>query len=273
MWRGLEPPAPASPGSRPPGARQRSINARHVLGNPLKYTDPSGHDKLCAADCDEGNWSPSLGVFGVELVNQWDLRFIPDILEAVMAVGVKLSETLGELPWQAFRRVYGITNNDPMRLRWGECPQCAGGGAFTNGPRLISFASMSEGRTDSNLRRRNHVVHELGHAFNQRFNRTLETILEATQKSNRNFPDRQSPPDGKIVGPNYGFASGQNVFSWQQNPSASSSEEFADSFLGWAFDTWETRGDALTVDGKSRQSFMNLHMPAWINSFASPSGD
>jgi hypothetical protein len=120
---------------------------------------------------------------------------------------------------------------------------------------------------DRELRWRNLVVHELGHAFNQKFvgeQRTPANLLAQSQYSDPLFPDRMDYPvnhEPGWTGPNSGFASPQNVLVWQMavNQAGSASEEFADMFLGWTFDTWE-----MSEAGAKRGGWMGMNMGIFI---------
>lgn len=163
----------------------------------------------------------------------------------------------------AFQAVYG-----GVTFQWGNWAECDGGGAFTASANLIKFASMAaDWRPDKELRWRNLVVHELGHAFNQKFfgkQVTPAALLAETQRSNALFPDRADYPakhEPGWIGPNSGFASPQNVLVWQMSVSNAGhpSEEFADMFLGWTFNTWE-----MSEAGAMRAGWMGTNMGIFI---------
>ena len=109
------------------------------------------------------------------------------------------------------------------------------------------------------------VVHELGHAFkwaiNSKSGYDIYTSLAIARSLWPNYPDRldyEGDPDK--TGPNYGFASPQNQFTWQQSNSGADSEEFADQFLGWTFNMW-----AMDAQGAARSTMMNSLMPLVVN--------
>jgi hypothetical protein len=92
-----------------------------------------------------------------------------------------------------------------------------------------------------------------------------------TQLTDPSFPNRLAPPtDEGATGRNYGFASPQKVYTWQQSPLEIVQEEFADQFLGWTFDEWEIRSDgSLHADGQMRRDWMNHYMPSWLETASS----
>ncbi len=118
----------------------------------------------------------------------------------------------------------------------------------------------------------NNVVHELGHAFNNRLGKLPENLLSATQETAwspcyiPNFPNRLDLGENEDTGPNYGFASEQGVLMWQMNSGGSPSEEFADMFLGWTFDRWQAPPSSTNLPdhGKMRADWMDKYMPYFI---------
>ena len=95
------------------------------------------------------------------------------------------------------------------------------------------------------------VVHELGHALDQRGGRRARADLQAEWATNSGFPRRTTGEFGGFAGPYLG---------WQQTQVATAGEEFADMFLGWAYNQWET-----SPAGATRSGWMNANMPRWIS--------
>jgi hypothetical protein len=106
------------------------------------------------------------------------------------------------------------------------------------------------------------IVHEMGHVF--------DNIL--------GFEPRKSITSslltGRGVDVNNGFY-GTKVVGWQWRLSGSNGPEeiFADMFVGWVYNRWETekRFDILTPLGQARSDFMNENMAIW-DPFWSPDG-
>jgi hypothetical protein len=144
--------------------------------------------------------------------------------------------------------------------------ECGTVGGITDSAHRIRFSAL-----DTNpLHARNNVVHELGHAFDDRLSTIPDNELGKMQELNSTFPNRADFPsdvDETWVGPNVGFASGQNQFTWQMSYANAGSpiEEFADQFLGWVFNTWESDASGnLAPYGQARSDWMNNNMPDWI---------
>jgi hypothetical protein len=187
-------------------------------------------------------------------------------------------------PSALFKATFGsITITWGLVGTTGDCAQITAGGC-TSGAHQINIFSW--GSTDE--RKINLVVHEIGHAFSslwsanaQFFNDPQATnpsvLLAWTQGLpsspfyNPAYPNRSDFPDPLESrwwqGPTFGFASPQNVTTWQMSVhnAGSAGEEFADQFLGWTFGMWED-----SVEGNMRSLWMQSYMPGWINFQSSP---
>ncbi len=140
-------------------------------------------------------------------------------------------------------------------------------GACTSTSRQINIASLSEAigfRTESMafISARNNIVHELGHAFANRWSLKGGGYSYGSPYYTGTLPQ-------ELLGTDEGFAISPISASrtWRQHPikmtnGGAQSEIFADMFLGWTFSTWGNN-----KMGKKRSSFMNSYMPSWINSF------
>jgi hypothetical protein len=87
----------------------------------------------------------------------------------------------------------------------------------------------------------------------------LYGALARTQAAEPSFPDRHNddPNPQGFAGPRY---------NWQQSASGAPGEEFADMFIGWTYNRWETDPHgSLTVPGGSRADWMAAHMPLWVD--------
>ncbi len=285
--------------------RPLSLNRwEYVEGNPVNLTDPSGHyplgisqiisqalpqytpssintSILAAFNC--GNCGPD-GIFcnstvpPEEIYNinftesgrSWIAEDKTAAIDGVKAVARKFAGILGGSPAYAWLVTFGY-----MKFQMGGCNDCLGTdhAGYTKGAHYIQFAGMSD---TSAIKRRNLVVHELGHAFKWLlYNKTggaIDVYTELTdwRSDHADYPDRQTfnGPSG-TTGPSYGFASLQNQIIWQQSLSGEDPEEFADQFLGWVFNQWQVNPDgSLHRDGKSRADMMNANMPAWVKRVA-----
>ncbi len=172
--------------------------------------------------------------------------------------------------YSAFMAVYNVTYSDPFLFEMGNCTECEEGSdvaGATYNAHEIRFAGLSN---QSDLKRRNLVVHELGHAFYWAIlNKTgidVYSSLGEWRTNHPGYPDRLTfTGSEKQTGPSYGFASLQNQTTWQQSLVGSNNEEFADQFLGWTFNKWETENGTLHPRGSARAAMMNTNMPLWVN--------
>jgi hypothetical protein len=210
-----------------------------------------------------------LSAYGVTLTENWTDEHKDSVLVAVQLVADSFAKTrkIGETPADAFKAVY-----NKIHIGWGNCPDCLGTGGFTYGYQsigdyyLIRFVSLSDPGTyaDYKLRQVNNVIHELGHAFNKVMHKAPENLLT-------NDTDRYKEGYNELLirGTDrnlyYGFASRLSERVWVQNPSNLPTEVFADQFLGWVCDKWETDSDGdLTDAGIARSNWMVKNMTEWL---------
>ena len=170
-----------------------------------------------------------------------------------------------------------IDNND----FGGTDSHCKPAGGVTLGSSRVMFASLwLSGNhwghwNNASERARNNVVHELGHVFDNLFENAPSNTLSATWTKKiglecyyqENFPH----VNPKVTG-NYGFASSSDIRTWQMHPSGEAKEEFADMFLGWVFNRWETNAYGPTPDGSTRSQWMDKYMNIWLNNYMARSG-
>ena len=261
-----------------PGNSQSWDRYAYVGNNPLKYIDPSGHDKLCGIECDEGNWKPTFANFGVKLEDKpnrrWSWQARSAIYAALEAVGRKFAKTLGSNYSfaDAFRAGFNIGSNMLVLSNdyWG-----GDGSAETMGSRNVKFNNLNGNNyADWFLRGRNHVVHELGHVFNASFVNKFGAagkpydVMQTGLRFNPNLTRNGNEKD------DYGFASRSDQLTWQLHGrgerAGDPGEIFADQFLGWTFDFWQGSPNALTtVAASDRAAWMNGYMPLWVDAIAS----
>ena len=247
-----------------PGGVQGLDRYAYVNNSPMNYVDPSGHTSMCGASCEEEYEKPQysldnvLAKYGVKLKGKWDFRYIAALVLGILAVGNKLGDVSGKSPSDIFKAIYG-----KLTFTWGSCNECNGSGGYTYGQSDIRFASMSGfNHADWLLRARNNVIHELGHAFNWALNQAPELRLTDDMGFDDLLPRN---PDSNSYS---GFASPNNQRVWVQNRDTTASEVFADQFLGWVANKWETdAGDRYgkwTPQGAARANWMNVNMVEWL---------
>lgn len=194
----------------------------------------------------------------------WSQAEIDTIWASAMTVGRRLALTLHETyGWNlsasdAFLLVYGgSVNFQKMGVA------CAQGcwGRSTGRNSIEVYTDIVDGGVNRLIGDRHWAVHELGHSFVNATGGSLPlTHYENLQRVG--YADR-----GGTCLNNCGFAGGQ--WEWQRSGSGETSEEFADMFLGWVYNQWESGGTAatngLTLNGYQRSLFMNNLMPTYVD--------
>ncbi len=109
----------------------------------------------------------------------------------------------------------------------------------------------------------NNVVHELGHAFGQKWYR----------KGGKYDPlgPYVNVPPGLISNEGFYPSPAEAPLTWRQHPCTDgydcAGEAFADMFLGWTYGAW---ANDIAGKGNSRRNFMNQNMGLWIVDLVSP---
>jgi hypothetical protein len=252
----------------------------YARNNPLKYTDPSGH-KVCDGagangGCDQsgipstfGQTISALRSYGVKMRGNWSFENLYAVYLGVVNVGDKLASIRGGIDSSAaaFSAVFdkginfvwdlqcdgcraGTIYEQNKKGAWvntgKECGSnytsagCVPSGGFTAGT-TITFASMSGQRLNDLDRMTKNVVHEIGHVY-------YHSVLGG--------PDLGSSFSRDALRPNE--PAGQ--LDWQQHPDADGGELFADTFIAWTYNAWNTSPQfALAVN--NAQSAMDAFVP------------
>jgi hypothetical protein len=244
-----------------------------VINNPLRHNDPSGF-KTCDPDTPGSNCTQSipkpekiytiddlLADYGVVIKGPWDEKHKYHVLQAVAKVALGLMTDVLLPPTEVFRRVYGVTQADPLTMLWGTsmegltemtemCAEITNGGC-TSGSHLINFVSLWADPLSAVA----NIIHELGHACADR----LEFRDASTGRIIRPTDDliKLAMLSGLLPDRPRGYAG--DYGTWQQSPENSYSENFADMFLGWNFGKWSK--DAY---GLQRMIFMGDLMQRFV---------
>ncbi len=239
----------------------------YTLGNPLRLKDPTGHKPVCDDTNDAAcgpemtlyeAWEAAGAVFGITFAGEtWRVENMQAVVRAAYLIGNKYAG-IGETASGAFNRVYsGVTMTQDSKCK--DCRtkaqndrcgndfsgDCAAGGGVTTGSHSISFAVMSGQGTDFMDRMVKNVVHELGHVRNDNSGGKLVDDLGNTKISGM----RDS-----ILRPNPG-----GNFDWQQNENPGSGELFADMYIAWVYDAWNTEPfNAGDVDQATQWMYDNV---------------
>ena len=214
----------------------------YALGNPLKYTDPTGHeictdDGLCGSTNVTAYWNKVIkdlsSSYGITFSGKWKQKDKLAVVTGVMLIGTRLAETTSGSADAAFSKVF----KNGVNFTWGGegagygCTSVSSGGC-TSSASQINFWSMSNDMVKN-------VVHELGHAFYKAAGNPL--LGNAFSR------------DALIRNESYG---GGEALVWEQHPISMNdpqedipTELFADTFIAWTYDTWNSDPDfALDVN-------------------------
>jgi hypothetical protein len=228
----------------------------YTRNNPVNLVDPSGHgycdSQYQAEDVDcSYNAKDILEEFYGVTIEDGNLQWTDDEIRAVylgvMAVGARISSEIREniftIVGEAFQIVYGgITflrgNRRVDGSTTGLSSQCQGitSGGCTSSSNLINFMSMSGGFYSELGRMAHNVVHELGHAFDN-------SLALGPRKD---MPYSIYLYRSNILHPN----ENPERLDWQQNLEAVPGETFADMFIAWTYNVWNTNAkNVLAVAG------------------------
>lgn len=230
----------------------------YTLNNPIRYNDPSGN-KYCDSEdpSDCSRYSNSIEdtarKYRIRFKGRWDTKHQLAVIEAAELVGAQfaLERGKGESGNAAFGAAYGHVN-----FKWeGGAGMCGGvatsSGGCTDGAHDIRFWSMSGQLFNDMKRMVKNVVHEMGHAFDW----TTYNSDDLTRASNH-MPGgltrdvlRPNEPAGRL--------------DWQQHPGAGGAELFADTFIAWTYNAWNTSNDPLNVAAVGA-------VQNWMNGLAQP---
>ncbi len=261
----------------------------YVLGNPLRLVDPSGHGH-CDADgnCISQPYTPpppprpSIAEAPMILFagEDWTDPEKATIQQSAYDTGSALARTINAAhpswnlsPEEAFLLVYGgsvtFTKTGQSCLVATGYSGCWGRSTGKNSVEVFTDI-VDAGGVNRLVGDVHWAVHELGHSFVSAVGKfslrtggpsyTLPSLLEAIQGLGIGFPDR---PSGSEKTETWGFAGGR--WEWQRSSSGLASEEFADMYLGWVYNQWETNAGVMTESGSMRSDFMNGAMPFAID--------
>jgi RHS repeat-associated protein len=248
----------------------------YALSNPLKYTDPSGHVAICGVGCDEGNWSPTLGMYGVSLVGDWTLLEVLVIHKEARSQAAKLMNACGGACYNMteqglFRQVFGDTTisrdftrpmitdpNTGQSRDWWECS--AASMSCYGSPGASSSARLTR-PVNSGL-----ITHEFGHRFDYaigyagRNSLEQDTIWDASGR----FVTGVNPATGAYERTATGYQCGtnpcmQHPLNFGDANDRRGSEDFADMYMIWVHGTF-----ADNLAGRARNNWMNVNMAEWV---------
>lgn len=252
-------PSPANP--------QTWNRYSYVMNSPVNFNDPSGHVSQKSLHFD-GDGVLAMAAYGVTFSGSWSSSNMAMAAQAVRDVAKKLSDTLEKFdPAGSFQKVY-----EGMDFKWDpSCEKCGGGGAYTPTTHQVIFASLPASTIETGgyktpelafMEGRNNVVHELGHAFAQKWYYKDNSGYDPTgpyatlpySLVNNNDGFYPSPDEAKLTWRQHPYPCDTTI----SNPYCGN-EDYADMFLGWTYGKW-----ASNEVGMGREKHMNDSMPNWV---------
>ena len=225
-----------------------------MLGNPIRYNDPSGHKACDGAGtnggCDQSGIPSSLGqikstlkTYGIKTTGKWTEKNAYVLYLAVATVGEKLARTAGGVAEDAFKNTFGDTT-----FEWG-CSECARLGRTVDDDTIKFrdfYAPHNQYQTFMNT---NLVIHEIGHMF--------ENVIAYKLPDGKEYKPARSSLPSYLANNREGLGT---QWIWQQSDDISPGEIFADMFVGWAQGSNNSTG----MSG-ARFGWMSLNMPTFID--------
>ena len=245
----------------------------YVMNNPLRYTDPSGHEA-----CFEDGYCPEVGAseeeliagwttfYGIKIEGKWSSSDKWKILFGVKAVGNAFANVIGYInPNTAFKNVYG--SGLKFKLNSG-----AADGSWACESSISGFScdADSSGKIDARL-----VAHELGHIFNG----IISIAGEMTPYDDLWRASIRDDFGNWVTGikNNGTWARGYDGYksrgvpdlyhgpaNWDDAATGTPNEEFADMFMNWVFNSLDYRPKADGA-GTARYNWMTTNMTEWLD--------
>ena len=224
----------------------------------------------------ETYWDIFKAVYGISEGDPMEFRWNPQVVDANghrIANGCYYCR-----PTYCYENIEGEDDTskefwtyDPNRMIRGQggslnACKCRPTGGVTLSARLIEFASIWEnysgagGESVQFLRKVNNVIHELGHAFNDRIGGVAASQVSSYSRViNGGLWPLMSRPRGFYLDVNNSGDMTSGDMTWVQTIETTGSEIFADMFIGWVYNKW-----AKDDYGDERALFMDERMQGWI---------
>jgi RHS repeat-associated protein len=233
----------------PSFANPQSLNRyMYVLGNPVRYVDPTGHLSCNHANAAEEGcgdfWEIVETEYGITFSGQWKDKYKRAVYDGVRKVGVALARETDMDIAEAFKATY-----DNITFKWEQSAGMCGddlvnAGGCTDGAHQIRFWSMSGHLQNDLTRMVKNVIHELGHAYDRSLGRPSSGMSSDFTRD-------------RLLRPNLKTSEGQR-WDWQQSPDTAPNEVFADMFIAWTYDAWNTDPKYATDVLKAQSWMMGL---------------
>lgn len=261
----------------------------YVLNNPIRFNDPTGHRCAPEDPCQGSGSKPRSRSssfdrkYGISFEGNWKEEEKDMVRTGVRDVGRAFQRVQRECRRTAdcesysdgelFNKVYGGITFARVTSYTDANGEIRYSGATAKNVHRIEVASLPRSlpggvKTPEMAHREgvNNIVHELGHAFAQKWYPKDPRLPYDPAGPYVNIPGELVNNEGFYLYPGPEGASQ----TWRQHSCTSSdsgcpNETYADMFLGWIYDTW-----ADNEMGDKRRVFMDQNMAPWVFNWTSP---
>ncbi len=247
-----------------PGNPQALNRFTYVLNNPIRLTDPTGH--RCIEDDDDCGQPARLRqlarrIYGISFTGEmWGYDEMVAVVNAASSIDQRLGRVVAADAARSARIAAktGAPGDDYRRLGMFNSPGV--GEAFRAVFGIVEFRHVDEDNPNAWGFTHTEETGEVVDVYNDAFEADANfTFHFPAHELGHAFAHRTGGPDGWPRVPyddlaNAGFGPFAPGGLWQQSNANTPNEDFADMFLGWAY-------NHLEVD---RNRWMNRNMPRWM---------
>ncbi len=255
-----------------PGNPQSLNRYSYVLNSPVMYQDPTGHAEQCFDSVCTNHTLYGIN-FTADKGQYWDTNDAREVYGAAGAIATRMAsmrtaQNIGvhrrnprEVPLKAYSPEEMFTQAFGTVTFNRNAGNCEGGTCWgyanhpVNGTIQVYAQNVGHGHYTAQ-----NAAHELGHIFDRRTGDQARANLATANITYVNERGRINTITTGVNRIQDGFATqGDMPTTWQQNPARKSGEEFADMFLGWAYNHF-----ANNAAGAARFHWMSTNMAEWI---------
>jgi len=247
----------------------------YVLGNPLRYTDPSGHTSACAGSNGDPEcygpapvWMPSLSQMGITLDDDWTPQDAGRIQKEAAAIAVTLQSLCDEY-------CYGMTSYQVFQVVFGNQTINLNQDGLGAGCEVLNCSQGTGGWLGTSANAQGLIIHEFGHIFDYTITGQwgyARNVLGSTTIYDElgRYVEGVPVGGGAWTRTNDGYRCA--TYPCQQHPlnepgGETAGEDFADMFMNLVLDysgIYTDGGFASDLFGQARYDWMHSYMTIWV---------